>query len=68
MKFEITDTQIEKIKQWDDPKTGHKCNANKQGDVAGARLEYIFISTGLGDIVKVRCECGEELDVTEGWG
>lgn len=65
MKFELTDSQLEQIKQWDHPQTGHKCNVNKQGDVLGARLEYIFIPTGLGDIVKVRCECGAELDITE---
>jgi hypothetical protein len=66
--FELSDTQIEKIKTWDHPKTGHKCRVNKKGDVVGARLEYIFIPTGLGDVVRVRCECGEELDITENWG
>lgn len=68
MKFELTDTQLEKIKQWDDSKTGHKCNVNKQGDVTGARLEYVFIPTGLGNVVKVKCDCGAMLDVTENWG
>lgn len=65
MKFELSKTQIEKIKRWDHVITGHKCDVNKQGDVTGARLEYIFIPTGLGDFVRVRCECGAELDVTE---
>ncbi|MCE5220189.1 MAG: hypothetical protein LLF98_02680 [Clostridium sp.] len=64
-KFELTSSQIDKIKQWDNPKTGHKCTINKQGDVTGARLEYIFIPTGLGDIVRVKCDCGAMLDVTE---
>lgn len=63
--FELSDTQLEKIKQWDNLIIGHKCNVNKQGDVTGARLEYIFIPTGLGNFVRVRCECDEELDVTE---
>jgi hypothetical protein len=65
--FELSDTQIEKIKQWDNAETGHKCNASKRGDVTGARLSYTFIPTGLDDVVKVECECGEVLDVTEGW-
>jgi hypothetical protein len=70
--FELSDTQIEKVKQWDNPETGHKCNCfngvNKHIDVTGARLEYCFIPTGLGDVTIVRCACGDELDITEGWG
>lgn len=65
--FKLSDTQIEKIKQWDNPETGHRCNVNKQGDVTGARLAYIFIPTGLGDIVEVECTCGKVLDITENW-
>ena len=60
--FQLSDTQLEKIKQWD---TDHKCN--KYGDVTGARLEYCFIPTGLGDVTIVKCSCGAELDVTEDW-
>ena len=67
MIFELTDNQLEKIAKWDNPKTGHKCTVNKQGDVSGARLEYIFIPTGLGNVVRVKCDCGAMLDVTEDW-
>lgn len=65
--FELSATQIEKIKQWDNIKTGHECNVSKRGDITGARLSYRFIPTGLGDVVRVECKCGAELDVTEDW-
>lgn len=31
----------------------------------GGRLSYCFIPTGLGVITKVKCACGEEVDLTE---
>ncbi|MDR6781432.1 MULTISPECIES: hypothetical protein [Paenibacillus] len=57
MKFEITAEMEKKIKEWD------SC---KPVDVAGAKLSYTFIPTGLGTIIHVHCDvCNRKLDLTE---
>jgi hypothetical protein len=71
MKFELSKEQIEKVEQWDDLKMGHKCSlqsnefSDKYVGCAGGHLSYIFTPTGLGDIVEVKCSCGETLNITE---
>jgi hypothetical protein len=69
MYFQITESQRQKIKAWDDPKCGHKCIC-KEGEVSsfiGGRLSYIFTPTGLGEVIEVKCRCGATLDITESW-
>lgn len=41
---------------------------HNQGAIGG-RLTYCFTPTGLGDVIKVKCSCGEEIDLTiyEDW-
>ena len=71
MNFELSKEQIEKIREWDNPKTGHKCSlqsnefSDKYVGAIGGHLSYTFIPTGLGNVVTVKCACGEELNITE---
>lgn len=39
-------------------------NPLSQGAIGGA-LTYSFTPTNLGMIIKIKCSCGEEIDVTE---
>lgn len=62
MKFELTDTQIEKLNKWDEEYPTDRI------DVAGANHTYKFIPTGIGLAVFVtKMSNGEliELDLTE---
>lgn len=68
--FEITEEQQKIFENW---KTIHnkKCvfsDPMKQGAIGG-RFTYIFTPTGLGVITKVKCACGDEIDLTnsENW-
>ncbi|WP_169823402.1 hypothetical protein [Paenibacillus yonginensis] len=57
MLFEITEEMEQKINEWD------SCKAT---DATGAKFAYIFIPTGVGLVVKVKCDvCDRELDLTE---
>jgi len=63
MQFKIEN--MEKLNEW---KQNHKCeyteNTMRVGAIGG-RLTYKFTPTGLGCIQKVRCSCGEEIDLTD---
>jgi hypothetical protein len=70
LQFIITDEQQKKIKKWDNPETGHRCtlkqdNKGKYAGAIGGHLSYSFTPTSIGEIVKVTCACGAELDVTD---
>ncbi|SIR69937.1 hypothetical protein SAMN05421578_13615 [Paenibacillus macquariensis] len=57
MIFEITKTMEQKIDEWD------KCKAI---DATGAKFAYTFIPTGIGLVIKVKCDCCcRVLDITE---
>jgi hypothetical protein len=64
LKFTITHTNT--ITDWLRHCAFHK-TAN-QGAIGG-RLTYCFTPTNLGTIIKIKCACGEELDLTnyESW-
>jgi hypothetical protein len=60
MIFEITNKMEQQIRVWD------LCEAV---DPTGAKLAYTFIPTGIGLIIKVKCDiCNRELDLTDDWG
>lgn len=60
MIFEINEKMEQTIKDWD------SCNTI---DVSGARFAYTFIPTGLGLVIKVKCDiCNREMDLTESCG
>lgn len=63
MKFELSEKQQIKVKQW---VKKHRLNCNIWDDNAlGQQFIYTFIPGGLGDCVTVQCFCGHELDVTD---
>ena len=67
MKFELTEEQQKKYKEWADT---HECPYRTQdelryvGAIGGADV-FCFTPTGLGVITKVKCACGAEIDLTD---
>ena len=70
LKFEINDKQQSKLLKWK-KKHDERCRFAKAKNCGaiGCRFTYCFISTSLGVIVKVKCTCGHEIDLTDyrGW-
>jgi hypothetical protein len=62
MNFVLDKNDMEQIAIWD---KNHKCNMKDNVGAIGGRITYSFTLTGLGTITKVKCACGEELDLTE---
>ncbi len=63
LRFEISDEDQEKIENFHP-----QCKRKYWGSIGGDKT-YIFIPTSLGMIIKYRCGCGKELDLshTEEW-
>jgi len=64
--FTLDKNKLEQIDAWN---KNHNCNMKENIGTIGGRLTYSFTPTGLGEIVTVKCACGEELDLTnsEDW-
>lgn len=62
MLFELNKEDVEEYKKW---KKQHDktCQSLYVGAIGG-RLNFSFTPTGLGDIIRIKCACGEELDLT----
>ena len=60
MKFELTEGQLEKFKEWD---STHDCDG--AAGAIGGKVGFKFIPTGLGMIFQAECICGEKLQLTE---
>ena len=60
--FEIPDEEVKEFGKW--KKEHDKVCLSKDVGAIGGRFTYSFTSTGLGDIIKIKCACGEELDLT----
>lgn len=61
-KFEIPEKEVEEWKDW--RKEHDKVCTQINVGAIGGRFTVSFTSTGLGDIIKIKCSCGEELDLT----
>lgn len=64
MKFILNNDQIIKSEQF---LKKHQCQYSgfeNQG-VVGGRFTYTFTPTNLGTVVKLKCACGEEIDLTD---
>jgi hypothetical protein len=59
--FIIEHDQLEKIAQW---MIDHECSITHVGAIGG-KTSYIFTPTGIGTVIKARCACGSEVDVTD---
>ena len=64
--FGFTERQYIKFKEWNNI---HKCELKNYSGAIGGRLTYSFTPTGLGLVTKVKCACGEFIDLTgyESW-
>lgn len=61
MIFSLGDQDISRVNEW---KAAHDCGLSYQGAIGG-KYTYCFSPTNLGIVVKVRCACGSEIDVTD---
>ena len=57
--FELTDEQEKKYNEW------RKSKGEIYVGAIGGAYEFCFIPTGLGDILKVKCVDGTELNLTD---
>lgn len=68
--FRIDVGEMRQLNEWlgDHEKTCPIAAGKITGAIGGA-LTYSFTNTSLGQICKIRCACGQEVDVTdyEGW-
>lgn len=59
MTFELTPAQEAKYEKW---RTHHRCiKYFKQN----RHFTFTFIPTGMGNIARVTCSCGKEIDLTD---
>lgn len=59
--FRITTEQKDKANKW---AKEHRCKTKDVGAIGG-RIGYVFIPTGIGEIVMARCACGKEINLTD---
>lgn len=66
IEFALDDIQFIKLVKWEreHDKTCKFANPMKQG-ACGGRLTYSFTPTSLGVVTKIKCACGEEVDVSD---
>lgn len=64
MIFKIYDEQKEKLNNWINI---HKqsCEYFKNPGAIGGLLSFIFIPNSIGESLKVKCICGEQIDLTD---
>lgn len=60
--FSLSKEQLVELAVWD---RKHECKLKENSGAIGGRLTFSFTPTGLGVIAKVKCGCGEELDLSE---
>lgn len=64
MRFELDEVEHIKYREW--RREHDKTCKNKYGVGAiGGRTTFCFTPTGLGNIVVVKCACGEEINLTD---
>lgn len=64
MLFELDNKQMEKYINWYN-KHKQNCSLHQKDGAIGGRESFVFTPTGLGIIIKVKCACGGELDLTD---
>jgi len=66
IRFEINEEEYKKYKKWikKHDKTCPYKGPLKQGALGG-RLAYTFTPKNMGVIIKVKCACGEEVNLTD---
>jgi len=66
LQFVISGLQIDKLTSWLN-KHDKKCRFAKPGNCGaiGGRLQYSFVPTSIGEVIKVTCACGKEVDLSD---
>lgn len=77
MNLNLSETQLEKLIDWDDVETGHSCNYNmirknengskyKYYGLIESHLTFSITPRAIGNKVIVKCNlCGKSIDLTE---
>lgn len=62
--FGMTESESKKLHEWsvEHDKT---CPLKYNQGAIGGRTTYCFTPTSLGTVVKVKCACGEEIDISD---
>lgn len=63
MEFRLSDQDKTNYRKWlkDHNET---CPIQYEGAIGG-KISFHFTPTGLGPVIKITCDCGEELDLTD---
>lgn len=64
MNFHIPLDGINKFNKWNKEHI-KTCKYYQDSGTIGERLTYEFTPTGIGTIIKIKCACGEEIDLTD---
>ena len=65
MNFILNEKEVERWGKFD-KKHRKKCGKGKNDSIGTSCIETVFVGTGIGDIVTVRCsKCGKEKDITD---
>lgn len=64
IQFTLDEVQDKKLDEWL-KQHNQECKYYHTQGASGGRLQFIFIPTNIGLITKVRCECGNEIDLTD---
>ena len=59
--FSLDTDQSTQVAKW---KANHECSIRRAYTAIGGGTSYEFTPTGLGEVVIVKCGCGDELDLT----
>ncbi len=62
--FSLSDEQNQKYMDWD---TRHypTCIYYKHSGAIGGRLTFLFAPNSVGTVVRIKCACGEEIDLSD---
>ncbi len=65
MTFQLNEQETKKWRKFDNEHR-KKCYKNETDSIGTSCIETVFVETGVGNMIKVRCsKCGEEKDITD---
>lgn len=64
--FELQEDELKKAHKWE---RIHKCKYRGEFGAIGGGIQYIFMPTGLGTLVEIKCDCGKKKSLrgSENW-
>ena len=62
--FSLSEHEQKKFKSWRDAHD-RACRIRDEHTAIGGRFTFAFTQTSIGDVIKVKCACGAEIEVTD---